>query len=137
MSEIQNNEGLNPAGNQPCGQEQNNEPAPGVAFKGEKTDLRFEPTASYKRTWINKQVRAKIGDHTVTFGAKQIKQVQKDLEALNNNPAAVQRASALLPAFQGYARNKGFKNPDSLALALEHYAATNEFVKNVELEMDN
>jgi hypothetical protein len=138
MSEIQNNDGPNPAGNQSYGQEQQNEQPPGVSFKGEKTDLRFEPSAFYKKTWINKPVRTKIGNQTVEFGAKQVRQVQKDLELLNENPAAVQRASALFPAFQSYAREKGVKNPDSLALALEHYAATNEFVKNAELEdMEN
>lgn len=136
MSEIQNNQGPYPAGNQGQGYDQQEQPPEGVAFKGEKTDLRYDPSAAVKKTWINKPVRTRVGEHSVEFGSKQVAQIQKDLDILNENPSAVQKASALFPAFMGYATEKGFKNPDPLALALEHYAATNEFIRTAEAEQE-
>ncbi len=133
MSEIHNNEGLALSGNQHQG-EQHNQQSREVSFKGEKTDLRYDPGASVKRMWVNK---AKAGSHTITFGSKEVRQVQKDLEVLNENPASVQRAIALYPAFLGYAEKKGLQNPEALALALQHYTATNEFIRDVELEQQS
>ncbi|HSA06851.1 MAG TPA: hypothetical protein P5556_06705 [Candidatus Gastranaerophilales bacterium] len=133
MSEVQNNQGPILPENHLHVHEQHEKPAEGITFKGEKTDLRYDPMASVNRTCIKKPVTAKIGDQTVTFGAKEINQVKNDLKFLHENPVAVQRACSLFPAFLGYANNKGVQNPDSLALALEHYAATNEFVENTEV----
>ena len=133
MSEIQSNQGLTPPENHNYGQGKMEEQPQGNVFKGETTDLRYDP-GELKRTLINKPVRSKIGNQTVEFGAKQIKQIQKDLEFFDKNPAAVQKATALFPAFHGYAKEKGYKNPYSFALALENYAATNEFVKDAKQE---
>ena len=96
----------------------------GIAFQGNKTDLRYDPVASVNRAYVNQMIRTKIDGHEIAFGAKEINQVKKDLEHLNAHPAAVQKAVALFPAFQGYAKN------DKLALALQDYAATSEFIKN-------
>ena len=136
MSEIQNNQGLTPADNQSYEQKNHTEHQEGVAFKGEQTDLRFEPGDSVKRTWVNKPFTTTIDGHAVEINSKQIKQVHQDLTFLSKNPAAVQKATALFPAFHKYAAKTGQENPDSLALALEHYAATNEFVANTKLELD-
>ncbi len=133
MSEIQNNEGLSPAGGQFHG-EQAKENSKDVAFKGEKTDLRYDPGAFIKRSWVNSPVKAQMNGHAVTFGSKEILQARKDLKAIDENPGAVEKATALYPAFQGYAKKQNSQNPEALALALEHYAATNEFIKDAELE---
>lgn len=133
MSEVHGNQGPNPTGNHKFSEEHAGELPKGITFKGEKTDLRYDPSASVKKTWIKTPIKAQIGEHTVTFGSKQIQQVQKDLELLDKNPAAVQRATALYPAFLGYAKEKGVKHPESMALALEHYAATNEFIEKAEI----
>ncbi len=133
MSEIHGNQGPTPPENYNYRQEKVEEHPQGNAFRGETTDLRYDP-GELKRTLVNvnKPIRYKIGNQTVEFGRKQINQIQKDMDFLDKNPAAVQKASALFPAFHGYAKEKGYKNPYSLALALEHYAATNEFVKDAE-----
>jgi|GEM_PF-2767134 len=133
MSEIHGNEGPQFPKHPHQNEDHQEHPPQGIAFKGEKTDLRYDPGA-LKRTLINKNIKTQIGDHTVTFGAKEIQQVQKDLAVLDENPRAVQRAVALYPAFKGQAEQKGHKNTDALALAIQHYAATNEFIRNMELE---
>ena len=139
MSEIQNNQGLSPAESAQYPYDENQEALPeGVAFKGEQTDLRYDAGAFVNKAWINAQnpIRAKIGDYNVSFGLKEVQQVHNDLKELNDNFSAVQKASKLFTAFQGYASKRGDLNPDKSALALEHYAATNEFTKNVEIEED-
>ncbi len=135
MSEVYNN-GVPNSGNYIQNNEQQNLPTEGNSFQGEKTDLRYDPNAAIKKTWINKPVRTQIGNQTVEIGPKQINQVKKDLNFLNENPAAVQRATALFPALHSHAKEKGVKNPDSLALALEHYAASKEFIDNTEVDYD-
>lgn len=132
MSEINNSHGADfyeklPQSEQ--GQQKSILPE-GVTFKGEKTDLRYDPRASVNKAFVDKIIKTKVGEYDVKFGSKEIKQVKKDLEQLNKNTAAVQKASALFPYFQGKAKAKGFANPDAAALAVENYAATVEFVKN-------
>lgn len=136
MSEIPHSQGPGPAGAQPYSEEHHETTPRGIAFMGEKTDLRYDPNASVKRTWINSRVKAKIGGQVITFGAKEIQQVKKDLAFMNENQAAVDKATSLYPAFCGYAEKQGFENPDAFALALEHYAATNEFIQKMELEQN-
>ncbi|OGH99961.1 MAG: hypothetical protein A2Y25_02450 [Candidatus Melainabacteria bacterium GWF2_37_15] len=131
MSEINNSQGAGfPENTSHGSRDQQKEEVPqGISFKGEQTDLRFDPRAAVNKTYMDKVVKAKIGDFDVKFGSNEIKQVKKDLEQLYKNPVAVQKATALYPAFLGFAKKKGYKNPDALGLALENYAATNEFIK--------
>ncbi len=134
MSQISNSQGTGSAGEKPYSEEHYEAAPKGIAFMGEKTDLRYDPSASVKKTWVNSRVKARVDDQAVTFGAKEIRQVKKDLEFLNEQPAAVQKVTNLYPAFLGYAQKQGVEKPDAFALAVEHYAATNEFIKNMELE---
>lgn len=130
MSEINNNTGANFPENTPGANEHNRDTvnADAIAFKGELTDLRYDPLASINKAFIDKMIMAKIGDqHNVTFGSKEISSIQANLDQLNINPNAAKKAMALAPAFQGLAEVKGYANPDAVALALEHYAATVEF----------
>ncbi len=130
MSEINNSQG--PAFNENTGvgnNEQQFDPMPdGISFQGEKIDLRYDPKAYVNKTFVEKTFKAKIDNIDVKFGSAEIKQVKADLEHFGKNPSAVQKATAIYPAFHGYARGKEFQNPDALALALENYAATVEFV---------
>ncbi|MBD3256736.1 MAG: hypothetical protein GF383_16700 [Candidatus Lokiarchaeota archaeon] len=135
MSEVHNSEGLSPPGNQYHGDQQNQQQKD-VTFKGEKTDLRYDPNASVKRTWVQSPVKVKMDGEKLTFGTKEVQQVQKDLNFFEKNHEAVEKATNLFPAFYGYAKNTGARNPEKLALALEHYAATNEFINNIEFEQD-
>lgn len=133
MSEIHNQEGLNSTTSQHYGEKQDQEPKD-VAFKGEKTDLKYDPAAVIKRTWVKTPVKTNLNGKEITFGSKEVDQAQKDLAVLNQNPVAVKKAMSLYPAFYGYAQSKGEQNPEKLALALQHYAATNEFIRKIELE---
>jgi len=133
MSEINNSQAPNFYENPGTGNYEQKEEIPkGISFQGEKTDLRYDPKASVNKAFVEKMVRAKIGEHEVAFGAKEISQVKKDLEQLYKTPTAVQKATALYPAFHGYVKKQGYENPDALALALENYAATAEFAKTAE-----
>ncbi len=133
MSEINSSQGPNFHENSGAEHKEKKEQAPkGISFQGEKTDLRYDPKASVNKAFIEKMIRAKIGGHEVAFGSKEINQVKKDLEQLYKSPSAVQKATALYPAFHGHAKKQGYKNPDAFALALENYAATAEFANAVE-----
>ena len=97
MSEIHNSQGPDFSGNTSQGHDsQKGEKLEGISFKGEKTDLRDDPEASIKRTWVkkNKTINTKIGNQTVKFGSKEIEAVKKDLNHFYENPIAVQRAVA-------------------------------------------
>lgn len=114
MSEVHNN-GVN---NVPGNGDNRNEHITGsaaseIAFKGEMIDLRYDPVAAINKTCIKTRT-----------------QVAKDLEQLRDNPKAIEKASALYPAFHGHAVKKGIENPNLYALDLEHYAATEEFTKD-------
>lgn len=136
MSDIQNNQEFSPANDSDFNYGEEQEViSEGVSFKGEKTDLRYEPNAAFNKAWVNYKVseeKSQIGDYNVSFDSKEIKKVQKDLNELNknlqSNPSAVKRAMALSPAFDSYAEKQGKEHPHKLALALEHYAATNALV---------
>ena len=133
MSEISNSQGAGFPENKPQGghEQQKDEIPAGIAFQGNKTEnLNLDPKAAVNKTYMDKVIKSKIGDFEVKFGSKEIKQVKKDLEQLYKNPVSVQKATALYPAFHGYAKKKGYKNPEALSLALENYAATTEFIKN-------
>lgn len=130
MSEI-NSQGPNFNENPAQKNHEHKEEIPkGLSFQGEKTDLRYDPKASVNKAFIEKTIRTKVGGMDVNFSSKEIEKVKKDLEHLYRNPSAVQKATALYPAFCANAEKKGFKHPDALALALENYAATSEFIKN-------
>lgn len=132
MSEINNSHGPDFYEKLPQNEQgyQKNLANDGVTFKGEQTDLRYDPKASINKAFVDKIFKTQIGDIDVKFGSKEIKQVKKDLEQLNKNTSAVHKASSLFPYFQANAKAKGFSNPDAAALAVENYAATIEFVKN-------
>lgn len=131
MSEINNSQGPTFNKEPHQGGHENEGAVPqGISFQGEKTDLRYDPKASVNKAFIEKNIRSKIGEFDIKFGTKEIEKVKKDLEHLYNHPSAVQKATALYPAFQANALKKGYENPNAYALALENYAATHEFIKN-------
>jgi hypothetical protein len=135
MSEINSNNSTNSTGNNKQNQDQKTDQIPlGISFQGGKGDLGLDPGNYFNRSLVNKKTKitAKIDNYEVSFGSDEIDQVRKDLETLYEKPAVVQKAIKLFPAFQGYAEKKGYKNPHAVALAIEHYAATKEFVSNYE-----
>jgi hypothetical protein len=137
MSEFQNNQGANATVSRANGNERPPESLDGIAYKGERTDFRYDPIAAVKKTWINfnKPVKLAFDEKTVEDSEKQINRVENDLVFLSKNPEAIENTEEMHPSFQGYAERKGFKNPDTLSIALEHYAATEEFISNFEAEM--
>lgn len=118
----------------------NNEEQPeiydGIRYKGEKTDFRFDPSAAVKKTWINynKPVKLIFGDKTIELTPKQGVNNQSRLAFISMSPNASIQEKETVPSNQGYAERVGFRNPDALKMAINHYAATETYIRNMELE---
>lgn len=136
MSEFESNQGTSTTYSRSNNNEEPPEIYDGIRYKGEKTDFRFDPSAAVKKTWINynRPVKLTFGDKTIELTPKQDAKMQSRLAFISMSPnASIQEKETVL-SNQGYAERIGFRNPDALMMAINHYAATEEYIRNMELE---
>lgn len=129
MNDFQNNQDTYEYESYSQGNDEEKRPViiDGIRYKGEKTDFRFDPGAAVKKSWIvyNKPEQLDIEDK---------KTEQRNIAFISKNTQPVQSETEKIPSNKGYAERVGFKVHDALALAIEHYASTEKYIRNMEEE---